>query len=305
MGSGPCGSCDEHDDCSSLEGLKIARDRGLASPQRSGSTINGTFEDIARGWDGTSCPSPEQRQAIAELDGHPLYGDNVTAISPKQDGQCCYHVVPDCPGGRPFLVGGEPRVAEACGSVTATGDSAEQAALWLGEALTEHASIASFARLTLQLLALGAPADLVEGAQRAGLDELRHAAFCFEMASRFAGAELKPGPLSVDGALDDLSLAALIECNLREGCIGETLAARELERRAEQTTDPEVRQALLAICEDELRHAELAFQIHAWCATMAPDLAGRTVARILMEQPPRDQQTWQGVLHPLLSALAA
>jgi hypothetical protein len=200
------------------------------------------------------------------------------------------------------LVDGQARVAELCGSFTSNHDDAD---LWLADALTEHASIASFARLTLQLLSLGAPADLVEGAQLAGLDELRHAAFCFEMASRHAGTKLEPGPLSVHGALDDLSMAALIEHNLREGCIGETLAAQELERRAQTETDPEVCRALLAIREDELCHAELAFRIHAWCRDLAPDLTRETVARILSEQPPRDRQTWDGVLHPLLSALAA
>jgi hypothetical protein len=177
---------------------------------------------------------------------------------------------------------------------------------WLGDALVEHASIAAFARLSLQLLAHGAPAELLQGAQQASLDELRHAAYCFERASYFAGKTLAPGPLDVTGALDDLSLAWLIESNLREGCIGETLAARRLEQKAEQTDDAQERRALLAICEDELRHAELAFRILAWCRQVAPQLTSEMIARIVDEaEPAGDQRAWRRVLKPLLSHLAA
>ena len=105
LGSGPCGSCpDAYDDCSSIDDLKIVRDRGLMSA--GGSTFGpGTDAALASSWDGTSCPTAEQRHAIGRLDGK--YPDDwVEALPPRQDGQCCYHVIPDCPGGRPFLVDG-------------------------------------------------------------------------------------------------------------------------------------------------------------------------------------------------------
>ena len=54
---------------------------------------------------------------------------------------------------------------------------------WTTAARAEHASVASFARFTLQLLHLGAPADLVADAQQAALDEVRHARLCFGVAS--------------------------------------------------------------------------------------------------------------------------
>ena len=44
---------------------------------------------------------------------------------------------------------------------------------WLRAASFEHASIASFNRFSLELLVLGAPADLVDRANRAALDEVR------------------------------------------------------------------------------------------------------------------------------------
>jgi hypothetical protein len=287
----------------------MARDRGLATSGGGSTFTTGSDEAVANGWDGTSCPTAVQRMAIGRLDGQAFDG-SVEAL-PDRDGQCCYHISPDCPGGRPFLVDGQTRVAvlsKSAGTETALGDPTASALAreWLGDALVEHASIAAFARLSLQLLAHGAPAELVQGAQLASLDELRHAAYCFERASYFAGKRLAPGPLDVQGALDDLSLAGLIESNLREGCIGETLAARRLEQKAAQTDDAHERRALLAICEDELRHAELAFRILAWCRQMAPQLTSEMIARVLDEaEPAGDQRAWRRVLKPLLGHLAA
>jgi hypothetical protein len=61
----------------------------------------------------------------------------------------------------------------------------------------EHASIAAFARLTLHLLAVGAPPELVERAHLASLDEIRHARACFALARRYGGRALGPGPLAM------------------------------------------------------------------------------------------------------------
>lgn len=96
------------------------------------------------------------------------------------DGECCalLEVVPaerddeddEVAEGRPFRVAGHARVADAVVKA------------WTTAARAEHASVASFARFTLQLLHLGAPADLVADAQQAGLDEVRHARLCFGVA---------------------------------------------------------------------------------------------------------------------------
>ena len=50
------------------------------------------------------------------------------------------------------------------------------AAEWSRDALAEHASIASFARFSLQLMAVGAPSALLADAQRAASDEARASA---------------------------------------------------------------------------------------------------------------------------------
>lgn len=51
----------------------------------------------------------------------------------------------------------------------------------------EHASVAAFARFTLQLLAMGAPAELVQASVGAAADELDHARLRFGIADRFDG----------------------------------------------------------------------------------------------------------------------
>jgi hypothetical protein len=124
--------------------------------------------------------------------------------------------------------------------------------------------VASFARLTLELLQHAAPSDLVQLAQLAALDEIEHARACFAQASRYAGVEQGPGPLSMTAALGPVDLPQLAANTVREGCVGETLAALVAAEQARAATDPIARAALLKIAEDEARHAELAWQIVRW-----------------------------------------
>jgi hypothetical protein len=137
---------------------------------------------------------------------------------------------------------------------------------FVNAALLEHASIAAFARFALQLLALGAPASLVEEATRAMADETRHAQMCFSLAARYGATATTPGPLAMDGALAETTLLDVVELVVVEGCIGETVAALEASWAADEAADPELRRALESIADDEMRHAALAFRFVAWAA---------------------------------------
>jgi hypothetical protein len=312
LASGPCGECEApYDLCKDVSELADEREAGLAATADAAAGGPSTHYDTVRlrdareeaeAWDGTGCPTDEQRRAIAQLNGEQDLYHGLPTTTAGSEKECCYHITPRCGEGRPFLVHGEVRVASSDATPLDGND-------WLDDALMEHASVAAFARLTLQLLAHAAPPAGVRDAPLAGIDELRHADFCFEQASRRAGRHLAPGPLSVTGALDDLSLGGLIESNLLEGCIGETLAAERLRARAQLTDDSQLRAALLTISEDETRHAELAFRILAWCREVAPELTRTTVRRVLREAgaPPTssERETWQQVLQPLFGALAA
>ncbi|MCA9645619.1 MAG: ferritin-like domain-containing protein [Polyangiaceae bacterium] len=192
------------------------------------------------------------------------------------NGSCCYQSMYACGGGRPFVVSDEARVApvvprgdwigegEPCAAGVPLGVAARLVQHWIDDAQMEHASVAAFARLTLELMAFGAPSDLVRDSQIAGLDEQRHAELCFRMASRFAGVKLGPGPLSLDGALSKRGLTDFAWCTFVEGCLGESMAALIAEAGAELAQDGETKQVLSGIAADESRHAELAWRVVAW-----------------------------------------
>jgi hypothetical protein len=159
-------------------------------------------------------------------------------------------------------------------------DAGTRAALadaWLRDALEEHASVAAFARLTMHLLSLGAPPDLVAESQRASLDEIRHAKIAFASARRYGGAALGPGRLALDGAVEPVDLVELVRLTAAEGCVGETLGAALAEEQAHVATDPEAKRILRRIARDEARHAALAWKIVGW----AVGEDGRDVKRAL------------------------
>ncbi len=187
-----------------------------------------------------------------------------------------------CAIGRPFLVEGAARLAPAATRadwqefallprVDALDGAlrAELAIEWTRVALMEHASIAAFARFTLQLLSVGAPPELVQLATAAMTDETKHARACFALAGAYAGEPVGPGPLAIDGSLDRGTLTGIVLNTIREGCVGETIAAIEAREGAAYASDPALRQLLATIAEDETRHAELAFRFVGWALSGA------------------------------------
>jgi hypothetical protein len=207
------------------------------------------------------------------------------------------HAAPSSTGwvveGRPFLIDGAPRLAPARAAATsawsdvlvalpAVATQAERVALvehYTKWALAEHASIASFARFALQLMALGAPSWLVTRALAAAADEVRHARVGFGLVAALGGGAMEPAELPVEGALAEVTLAQALRLAVREGVIGETIAALEL-RAAADLAVPGLAEALTSIADDESRHAELAYAFVAWALARAPELAEVVVEEI-------------------------
>jgi rubrerythrin len=189
-----------------------------------------------------------------------------------------------CVVGRPFLVAGNERLASmvargdwypaaGVGRVAAASSPELREAIhrgWLEQALMEHASVAAFARFSLQLLALGAPAELCSQAARAMQDEIEHARACFEHARRHSDSDGGPGPLDMTGVLDAMDLEAIVLGTIAEGCIGETLAAIEAAEALAHCEDEAARSTLARIAEDETRHLELAWRFVAWALEVGP-----------------------------------
>merc|ERR1711874_857210 len=95
---------------------------------------------------------------------------------------------------------------------------------WLEQAEGEHASVASFARNTLQLLTLGSPSELLIASKQAGIDEINHAKISYDIASANTGLRLAPGPLDIQESMKKLDVMSVVRSIIREGCVGETIA---------------------------------------------------------------------------------
>ena len=142
---------------------------------------------------------------------------------------------------------------------------------WLQQAEAEHASIASFARHTLQLMSVGAPSDLIMRSQEASIDEIEHAKMCYGFASEFMGSKIYPGVLDVDGSLEKTDMNVIIESVIRDGCIQETISAIEGHFRAHHATDQVIKSSLRKIANDETKHAQLAWDTIQWIVAQYPE----------------------------------
>ncbi len=146
-------------------------------------------------------------------------------------------------------------------------------AAWVQTAHAEHASVASFSRFNLELMALGAPSELVVASTRAIADEIRHARTAFGVASCFAGHPIAPGELPIDGTMTRSNdPEAVLVAAIVEGCITETVCAMQLQHVVHDVTDPELARQLSCVVDDELRHAELSWAFVRWMLETHPEL---------------------------------
>lgn len=243
-----------------------------------------------------ACQTPDDEcRSSQDCDSAEGFGASCSAA----DGTWRCANVPGIACGRPFLVNGQARL----GAVAARADYAvgiaprlegldaeardRLARAWLEIGRMEHASIAAFARFCLQLLELGAPRALLVAAQAAMADETEHTRLAFALASHYAGTRLGPGALPMSGALRESQLEDVLELVVREGCIGETVAALEAAEALAHTEDPVVRNVLERIARDERAHAELAWRFVAWALAERPELAKVVERELALEERAR------------------
>lgn len=256
----------------------------MTDVERCFSQVNGACPDLETAAMTYMCTGSFE-EVLAWLEGPVVMGE-----------LCCYQVDVTAPGGgcipgRPFVVDGRARVAPVrvgargwqprsgrrepvrrargpglpalAGLSPATRTRLGEA--WAQDAAFEHASVASFARLALELMAFGAPAGLLRDVHAAAQSEVRHAALCFTLASAYLGAPVGPGVLPGAAAFTGAgTLAELAAAAVREGCVDETLAAAVAAAQHAAASDPAVRSVLAEVAADEGGHAELAYRIVAW-----------------------------------------
>jgi hypothetical protein len=133
-----------------------------------------------------------------------------------------------------------------------------RAAWFVANAHLERASITAFTELAAWLERRGAPADLISRCHAAAADEVVHADAITALA-RSEGSEV-PTP-TADPPADDLFAVALH--NAVEGCVSEAFAALIAGHQARHA-DPALRELFATIAADELRHGQLAWDLHAW-----------------------------------------
>ncbi len=191
----------------------------------------------------------------------------------------------NCQIGRPLLVGDtllfapserradwtEQSVCPETASL-APGLRAALAAHFTAMGAMEHASIGSFARFSLELLALGAPPALLEATHDAAGDEILHARLAFALATAYLGAPVGPGKLPVTGVAPATDEREIVRALVREACVGETVAAAEALALSTIVTDPALVSVHTKVSKDEARHAELGWRSLAWMLERSPDL---------------------------------
>jgi len=246
-------------------------------------------------WEAAGWVSLESCDSIASVDCGPVI----------QDGECCYLMTKsfndaNCGGGggRPFVVNGSALTARVTTgardwladgrapdvAALAAEDRAALAAAWTADALFEHASVASFAQLSLALMGAGAPSPLIEAAHRAALDEVNHARACFALASAYTGGAVGPSAITFPKTLSiTTDLVELAEAAAREGCIGETVSAALAAQQLAGASDPAVVEVLSALAEEEAQHAELSWRIVAWAVRAGGERVRTQVARVFDE----------------------
>ena len=264
------------------------------------------------------CPAVDYgvaMQAVVDTIGPPppscfwdLFGDLCGPTSVTTE--CCYtvqSVSPSCIAvGRPFIVDGEMTVASL--SVMNSWVSEKHASIelaldirneviahWKKAAQEEHASIASFSRLTMQLMALGAPPELLHASIQAQSDELSHAKACLHVVSLLSGTSYGFDGMRIAGAqAQEPTLNQLLVDSILEGCINETLAAAEAAYLSKECTHSKISKVLKAIAKDEEQHAALGWKIVAWCIEQDSSLA-----QVVFETFQQQYKQWEDrLIHP-------
>jgi hypothetical protein len=139
----------------------------------------------------------------------------------------------------------------------------------------EAASVVAFDVLARDLERCGAPARFRAASVRAGRDEVRHAAIMKDLAER-AGARVAPVRVArrPQRTVEDMAVE-----NAVEGCVGETFGAAVACFQAKRVTDRRIRSAMKPIAADEIRHAQLSWELARWFDRQLTPAARRRVRK--------------------------
>jgi hypothetical protein len=156
-------------------------------------------------------------------------------------------------------------------------------AFFAGVSHLEAASVIAFRTLADELETFAAPRALLQRAERAARDEVRHTRATATLALRFGA---NPGGWSDTPAVSPAearSLEAIATENAVEGCVRETFGALLGAWQAEHANDVHVQRTMRGIARDEARHAALAWSVADWIRPLLDD-AARLRVELAFEQ---------------------
>jgi len=138
---------------------------------------------------------------------------------------------------------------------------------WRANGATEVASVAAFAHHANDLLALGAPPELIRAAHADALDEVRHGQLCYGLAAAIDGQRRGPAEFPAAAMAGTApTLASVAAQTIVDGCVLEEASSRVAQRLADHPGVPaEIGAVLLEIVEDEARHAAHGWEVVHWC----------------------------------------
>ncbi len=184
--------------------------------------------------------------------------------------------------GRPLRGRGRRRPPKQAARGACSTPAQTAAVHWRDMAGEEYESIAAFSELALDLLAAGAPLDLVARCHGAALDEARHAEACVNVARSLDGQDTLLGIAGLGatrrrprwrGAL----LVRLAVESYVDGWVGEASSARVLGQVARETRDTGVVEVLRVLAAEEMGHARLGEDVVRWCRSIGGPLVERAL----------------------------
>ncbi len=148
---------------------------------------------------------------------------------------------------------------------------------WGRAAAEEYAQACAFGDLACRLRRRGAPADLVDRCDSLADVGLDHARRCLELASRFAGHDVSPGPLHRPRCRPMRRTTALARIARDASALrsrADWYSAWLVDQRMHRAGDVDVRTVLARLTADDGR-AEVCAEALAWCTpALAPSRTG-------------------------------
>jgi hypothetical protein len=254
-------------------------EKACGSPQQ-GCSVEPSFVDEMKS--AADASFPDAGSSDAASDGAAADASTVSAACPKRAASVT--CTPFCYGGR-GTNGIDMRAPRG----------SSEGAHFAQMAELEAISVFAFRRMASELEHLGAPAVLVASARSAAGEESDHAAAMSSLALARGAGLFVPMP---DGAFEPRSLFELACENAREGCVRESYGAVLAAFAAVRAEDPAVREVMTRVANEEARHAQLSWDLHAWSSSLLTEAEQATVreeivrARESLRDSLCDHQDW-------------